>query len=238
MKRIFISISVLVLISVGGFGLYNAAYSKGETTGYDKGYPVGHETGYSSGKEAGYETGYVSGKQDGYDEGYISGEQDGYSEGHSEGYESGETDGYSSGRQIGYEVGYDEGIEAGLGHDYTIKDPTYQEAITFLNQDKTDRNRYNEDIYVCSHFARDVCNNAEDEGIRCAFVELRYPEMGHTIIAFNTIDKGLIYFEPQTDEGAKPEVGKRYYQCVEPRPGYRYVRPSYDDTIQDILVIW
>jgi len=58
------------------------------------------------------------------------------------------------------------------------------------------------------------------------------------MIAFNTIDEGLVYFEPATDERVRPFVGKRYYQCIEPRPGYYYPPPLYDDTINDILVIW
>jgi len=110
-----------------------------------------------------------------------------------------------------------------------------------LREDKTDKNEFVEDtygVYVCSHFARDVCNSAEQEGLRCAFVELRYLEKGHTIIAFDTIDKGLVYFEPQTDEVVKPVIGKRFYQCIEPRPGYYYEEPPHDDTIMDILVIW
>jgi len=114
-------------------------------------------------------------------------------------------------------------------------------VITFLRQDKTDENEYIEDtygVYVCSHFARDVGNSAEEAGLRCAFVELRYLEGGHAVIAFDTIDEGLVYFDTQTDERVRPVIGKRYYQCIEPRPGYYYVRPSYDDTIKDILVIW
>ena len=132
-------------------------------------------------------------------------------------------------------------MEAGLGHGYTLKDPTYEEAVTFLRQDKTDENEYIEDtygVYVCSHFARDVGNNAEEAGLRCAFVELRYLEGGHAIIAFNTIDKGLVYFEPRTDDRVRPVVGKRFYQCIEPKPGYYYEKPDFDDTIMDILVIW
>ena len=119
--------------------------------------------------------------------------------------------------------------------------PKYEEAVAFLRNDKTDKNEYIEDtygVYICSHFARDVGNNAEEEGLRCAFVELRYPDGGHSIIAFNTIDRGLVYFDPQTDERVNPVIGKRYYQCVEPKPGYYYEEPWYDDTIMDILVIW
>jgi len=180
---------------------------------------------YSEGATAGYEDGYTVG----HEAGYSSGKQDGYDEG------------YSSGRADGYDEGYEVGVEAGLGHGYTLRDPAYEEVITFIGQDKTDENEYIEDtygVYVCSHFTRDVGNNAEEAGLRSAFVELRYLDGGHAIIAFDTIDEGLVYFDVQTDERVRPVIGERYYQCIEPRAGYYYVRPSYDDTIRDILVIW
>ena len=177
---------------------------------------------YSQGETAGYEDGYSTGHEAGYDEGCLSGKRDGY------------TEGYSSGKADGYE----EGVQASLGHGYTLKNPTYRGAVAFLRRDSTDGNNFIEDGYVCSHFARDVCNNAEAAGLRCAFISLRYPDGGHAIIAFETVDEGLIYFDPQTDEEVKPVIGKRYYQCVEPKPGYYYEEPSFDDTIKDILVIW
>jgi hypothetical protein len=246
---------------VGGYFLYDAAYGWGEVAGYDEGYPAGHEAGYSEGEEDGYDAGYIvgeedgygAGEEDGYEVGYSAGEEDGYDEGYDEGYTSGETDGYASGeaagevagyisgRQVGYDEGYSEGIEDGLGHGYTLKDPTYQEALAFMSQDRTDENEYvlgTYGVYVCSHFSRDVCNNAEAEGLRCAYVELRYSDGGHVIVAFNTVDRGIIYFEPQSDERVEPVIGKRYYQCIIPAPGYYYSAPSYDDTIMDILVIW
>jgi hypothetical protein len=138
----------------------------------------------------------------------------------------------------GYDEGFDEGVEAGLGHGYSLRDPTYRQALDFLKKDKTDSREYIENTYVCSHFARDVCNNAEEAGLRCASVELRFPEGGHAIIAFDTIDRGLVYFESQSDEKVNPILGKPYYQCVVPKAGYPYEKPSYDDTIQDILVVW
>jgi len=217
MKRIFILIAILALICIGGLVLYHVAYAMGGTAGYGRGYSAGQNIGYSSGKQDGYNEGYVSGKGEGYDEGY------------------------DLGKANGYEEGYDEGIQAGLGHGYTLRDPTYRQAVSFLRRDKTDENEYIEDtygVYVCTHFARDVCNNAEAEGLRCAFVSLIYPEGGHAIIAFDTVDEGLVYFDAMTDERARPLVGERYYQCIEPRPGYYYVEPDFDDTIMDILVIW
>ncbi len=129
-----------------------------------------------------------------------------------------------------------EGLMA--GHGYTIKDPTYRQMMDFIEKDKTDREQYIEDGYVCEDFAMDVCNNAEEEGIRCAYVIIHYPESGHAIVAFNTVDKGLIYIESQSDELVEPRIGKHYYKCVIAKPGYRYENPDYDDTIEKILVIW
>jgi len=211
-KRIFISIGILVLVCLGGFIVYNIAYGIGDAAGYDKGYSAGQNVGYSLGKQEGHDEGYTSGKTEGYNTGYTLGKTD----------------------------GYDEGVAAGLGHGYTIKDPTYDQAVLFIKQDKINENKYVEGTYECRHFARDVCNNAEGKGLRCAFVWLEFPEkVGHTIIVFNTIDQGLVYFEPQTDMRARSIVGKRYYQCQESLPGYSgYLPPSYDDTIMDILVIW
>jgi len=119
-----------------------------------------------------------------------------------------------------------------------LHNPTFDEVISFLQEDETDSNPYIEDEYVCSHFARDVNNNAEEQGIRCAFVDIRIPKISHAIIAFDTIDQELVYFDPQTDERVRPVIGKQYWRCVEPRPGYYYPEPPFDDTILDIVVIW
>jgi hypothetical protein len=177
-----------------------------------------------------YNVAYARGEAVGYDTGYTSGENAGYSLGTQEGYDEG--------YDVGMADGYDEGVQATLGHGYTLRDPTYQEAVSFIAQDRTDENTYVEDIYVCSHFARDVCNNAEGKGFHCAYVEIRYRDGGHAVVAFDTVDEELLYFDAITDERVRPVIGKRYYQCVEPKEGYYYEEPSFDDTIMDILVIW
>jgi hypothetical protein len=210
LNRFLISLAVLVVIGFSGFIVYNVAYARGETAGYDRGYSSGQTVGYSSGEQEGYDEGYISGVQDGYAEGYATGKVD----------------------------GYNEGVNAGAEHGYTLLDPTYSQVVSFINADRTNDNEYIEDTYVCSHFARDVCNNAEGEGLRCAFVDIRYPDGGHAIIAFDTVDEGLAYFDAITDERVRPVIGERYYRCIEPRPGYYYEAPSFDDTIMDILVIW
>ncbi len=119
-----------------------------------------------------------------------------------------------------------------------LHNPTLDEVVSFLEEDKTDSNQYVEDKYVCSHFARDVNNNADQQGIRCAYVDVRFPDSAHAIVAFDTTDEGLVYFDPSTDERVRPVVGTEYWRCIEPKPGYHYTRPAFNDTIVDVLVVW
>jgi len=133
-------------------------------------------------------------------------------------------------------IGY-EGLMT--GHGYTIKDPTYSEMMHFLRIDDTDRAEYTEGEYECTEFSADLCNRAEEEGIRCAYVMIRFPgEIGHAIAAFNTIDKGLTYIEPQTDDLVGVEIGKYLHECVVPEAGYYYEKPDFDDTIEEVLIVW
>jgi len=208
LKWIPIAIGISALLYFGGSNLYHSAYSTGKVAGYDDGYSAGQENGYDSGKV------------------------DGYSLGNIDGYDLGKQDGYEEGYDQGKSEGYEEGVQAGLGHGYTLRDPIYAEALTFLEQDETDSHQYIENSYVCSHFAKDVCNNAEAAGLRCALVDIRYSNGGHSLIAFDTIDQGLIYFEPQFDLQVEPKIGECYHLCGDFAP------PPFDDTIQDILVIW
>jgi hypothetical protein len=125
------------------------------------------------------------------------------------------------------------------GHGYTIKDPSYSDMLRFLEDDDTDKAEYIEDKYECIEFTTDLCNRAEEKGIRCAYVSVRFPDgRGHAIVAFNTIDKGLIYIEPQYDDLVNIVIGKPFYKCVVPKEGVTYVKPSHDDTILEVLVAW
>ncbi|MCJ7571892.1 MAG: hypothetical protein MUO82_08460 [Candidatus Thermoplasmatota archaeon] len=124
---------------------------------------------------------------------------------------------------------------------YNLHDPTYSEVLTFLAKDKTDQNEYVIGEYTCVYFSRDVCNNALKQGIRCAYVSLDFADTtftGHAIVAFNTTDKGLVYFEPQSDDRAYISIGERYWQNVATKPGYSWKAPDYDDTIVEINHYW
>jgi len=68
----------------------------------------------------------------------------------------------------------------------TLYNPTYDELLTFLYEDKTDENVYKDnyldknqtiirdykDYYVCLHFAYDLINNAIEKNIKCGHVDL------------------------------------------------------------------
>jgi hypothetical protein len=167
------------------------------------------------------EAAYNSSYQEAYETGYQEGYNKGYQEGHDEGFEN------------AFAIGYKEGLLTRVN----LRNPTYKELMEFLARDKTDLKPYIKDEYICSDFSADVNINAELEGIRAAWVVVKFPPSGlywgHALVAFETIDKGLIFIEPQLDEIAKPVIGKSYWQSVgRPRPLY------YDDTVVEIQIIW
>ncbi len=83
-----------------------------------------------------------------------------------------------------------------LSNNSTAKDPTWQELLDFLYEDRTDKKLYVEDVYMCGSFAMDVHNNAEARGIRAAFVAIHfYNELPHAINAFKTTDRGLVFID-------------------------------------------
>jgi prefoldin subunit 5 len=116
---------------------------------------------------------------------------------------------YSSGYDDGYAQGADDIIQSG----YYFIDPTYDEAIAFINSDETDENEYTPD-YVCYDFTADFINNAAQAGYRCGFVYIEFTHSAHAVACFNTTDMGLIYIEPQSDEIIDLAVGQTYLNYV------------------------
>jgi hypothetical protein len=207
----------LVVFSLSFAVGHQIGFASGRTEGYNIGYPEGydngHQTGYSEGNAVGYENGYGKGYENGYGEGYengyATGENHGYENGYYMGYLDGYNAGYNSGYDNGYDIGYENGLDSVLGHGYSFRDPTYTEMKDFIARDTTDENLYTEN-YTCINFTADVIRNAKAENIRCAFVYLEFSEAAHAIVAFNTIDRGLIYIEPQNDEEVSVSVGSFY----------------------------
>jgi hypothetical protein len=92
---------------------------------------------------------------------------------------------------------------------YNVRDPTYQEALQFISSDQTNTNQYNE-TYTCINFANDFVKDALNQGYRCGYVIVEFPQENHAMVCFNTSDKGLIFIEPQNDELVTLTTGQPY----------------------------
>lgn len=124
----------------------------------------------------------------------------------------------------GYRIGgVEEGtriIYAGLGlltqKMVFLENPTFDEMCKFIENDKTNLNHYSYS-YVCEDFSKDVIRNAKMQGIKIGYVEIETADSyGHGIVAFNTIDKGVYFVEPQLDvvfsaEQMNEMINKGYY---------------------------
>lgn len=169
----------------------------------------------------GYSYGYRIAQATGYRLGYEQGREKGYQSGYEAGYKASQ-DEYKPAAQLMREEGV-----------IILRNPTYQEMKKFLAEDLTNFGAYEEGGYVCVDFAAQVNNNAEEKGIRCAVVDIFHPEgYGHTIVAFDTIDRGLIFIEPQFDREVRLVVGKSYAQINGFTPAPR------DDTIVRYVISW
>ena len=127
------------------------------------------------------------------------------------------------------------------GDIYNLHDPTYNEVRNFILSDTTDEHEYISGIYDCKNFAKDVNNNAKNLGIRCCFVFLYFydTDTGHVIVGYNTIDRGMVYVDPQNDEFVENlVVGNEYWtECVIPSGPYTYEDVP-NDTIKEIIIFW
>lgn len=112
------------------------------------------------------------------------------------------------------------------------RDPTYGEVIQFLKEDLTNYEKYNIDAYNCRDYSADVIRNAEARGIRAAYVSIRLRQGSHAVVGFDTVDKGLLFFEPQTDKEVVLPVGESYLGANAYKP-----KPGQDDTITRVTVI-
>jgi hypothetical protein len=139
---------------------------------------------------------------------------------------------YSNGYTEGEIEGYIQGVIDGAGRGYTIRDPTYSEAILFVDSDRTDMNPYIEGEYVCWNFAADFIENGSNQGYKVGFVYIQFPQSAHAIVCLNTTDNDLIFIEPQDDNIiTELTIGEPYWDRD------RYI-VDYDDTIQLFEIIW
>jgi len=113
----------------------------------------------------------------------------------------------------GKHVIIDEGIAVGGGvesgspivlYDKEYADnPTMDKLKKFLKSDKTDKIEYEMGKFVCADFAERLHNQAEEKGIKCAYVTIdlgptgdRPRREGHALVAFKPTDHdGLVFVD-------------------------------------------
>lgn len=141
--------------------------------------------------------------------------------------------GYFYGEEQGYHEGYRVGSIEGAGSGYTLRNPTYHELMDFLARDPTDQNEYRESVYTCVDFVSDLSNNAEAAGLRAGYVYMEYlGGHAHAIAAFETVDRGLVFIEPQFDDEVTVVVGNSYSE------ENGYAAPDYNDMVTRYTIAW
>ena len=163
--------------------------------------------------------------------------EDSYGEGYLQTYDSGYQAAYEESYPQGYEKGLEVGLETGSGEEVAalveVHNPTYKELREFLEHDKTDSNLYIKGVYMCADFAADLNNNAERRGIRAAYVIVRARAWSHALVAFETVDRGIVFVEPISDTYVKVEAGEPYRWLFGGVGATRY-----EDTVVGIEFIW
>lgn len=131
----------------------------------------------------------------------------------------------------------------------TATNPTWAQLSDFLIRDKTDQKDYVPGVYVCEDFARDVHNNAEQAGIRAAYVVVELPYGYHSLNAFQTVDRGLVFIDctgreasqrrpSSCDKSVTVRLGKSYVpKSLYPECGWP---TTWEDmgTILDVEIYW
>lgn len=101
---------------------------------------------------------------------------------------------------------------------------SWSQLKDFLREDRTDNNLYIENYYTCGEFAETLHNNAENSGIKAAWVGIQFEDDSdaHALNAFVTTDRGLVYIDTtgtelgidrprHLDRVVTINVGKRLY---------------------------
>lgn len=107
----------------------------------------------------------------------------------------------------------------------TASNPTWAQLLDFLLKDKTDEKAYVPGVYMCGDFANDLHNNAEQAGIRAAYVAIELPSGYHALNAFKTTDRGLAFIDCTGLEASEPGPSNRD-KTVDVKLGRSYVAKS------------
>ncbi len=105
--------------------------------------------------------------------------------------------------------------------------PTWGELKAFLLSDPTDDEYYSLGSFNCVSFAEMLHNNAEDAGIKSAFVAINFEDepVGHAINAFKTTNRGLVYVDCTGGTFEERLEEKLYHLSIE-RDRIAYVKKN------------
>jgi len=158
---------------------------------------------------------YAEGLEKGRAQGYLAGKQDGSRTG----YQEGSRIGYQEGQEGDIDIIYEEG-------EYFIHNPFYDELPAIWERAKATT-------------AKGIHEYAEANGIRVAYVRCQIARKAHEgmvyviqLVAFETVDNGLVIIEPRSGKEVKVEVGQSY-SGLNDLPAR-----SYDDTVTKISIVW
>ena len=130
-------------------------------------------------------------------------------------------------------------IKLQSGNRYELSDPLQWETQAFISMDKTDKNEYIDPSYMCGHFARDVNNNAEAQGVRCGVVVVELEVGFHALVCFETAEGLTVMYEPQTDERVNLMPGFYYWaDCVIEKSSKYYYPKSPGDEVVSWVIYW
>ncbi|MFA5101589.1 MAG: zinc finger AN1 domain-containing stress-associated protein [Candidatus Thermoplasmatota archaeon] len=110
------------------------------------------------------------------------------------------------------------------GDMYQLHDPIFRDVVQFIANDT------NVNITL-------ELRHAKEQGMQCAYVVVQIISSSngeYELIGFNTVDEGMVYFEPTTDYQVFPVIGHQYSDCVQGTP----YSSLFDDTITSIVEIW
>jgi len=131
----------------------------------------------------------------------------------------------------------------------TASNPTWAQLLDFLRNDRTDEKAYVPGVYMCGDYARDVHNNAEQAGIRAAYVAIELVGADHALNAFKTTDRGLVFIDctgllasesgpSNCDKTVDVKLGKRYVpKSLFPESGWSVTWESIG-IVHDVQIYW
>ena len=100
-----------------------------------------------------------------------------------------------------------------------LRDPSYDELMKFIMEDKTDEEEYFDPYYPKCYaynlLAEIFLRRAAQQGLKghLILLEREGPHSYWWIVGIETTDRGWFYLWPNIDQEVKLEIGKGYYEA-------------------------